>query len=372
MPPEDLLRPPLRETRRKTARLYLLFWAVVSAGVTPHAVFAKPPASQAARARALELFQAGNRQFKNGELEAARSSYVEAWALSPSFDIACNLGRTEFELDLFQEAAEHLDYCVANFTASSRPEVREAEAKFNELFQKVRNNVGSFRVLVSPPSAEILVDHRIVGRAPLDREVFVEPGDHQIVARLEGYQTLKRTILVVAGAERELRLELERPHDGLTETATEQPEASAKDTREPASEPGTAGFSAKTPLVITGAVLSAAALGVGIGFTLHAASKGEDKDRLIQQAEDDPGKNQCEFQPSHPTCTQLREAADDETLARNLSVAGYVGAAVLTATTIGLAIWLPGGSKNAGSEAHSRSDLRLELSPRGLSLTHTF
>jgi tetratricopeptide (TPR) repeat protein len=90
------------------------------------------------RERATELFSQGNEAFRAGRIADARNRYLLAWRLMPSFDIACNLGRAEAELELWRQAASHLRYCLDHFAATSRPEYRKAESKFRELYGVVR------------------------------------------------------------------------------------------------------------------------------------------------------------------------------------------------------------------------------------------
>ena len=90
------------------------------------------------RARATELFKQGNEAFRTGDVADARHRYLLAWRLVPSFDIACNLGRAEAELELWPQAGSHLRYCLEHYAATNKPEYREAERKFRELYEVVQ------------------------------------------------------------------------------------------------------------------------------------------------------------------------------------------------------------------------------------------
>src|SRR6185369_1258087 len=130
--------------------------------------------------RAEQAFKDGNRAFAAGDFHAAFAAYRAAWSLKQTFDIACNLGRTEVELSLARDAAEHLDYCLRTFSVSSRGEVKDAYKRFRELFVRVRREVAALSVEVRPSGAEITVDGASYGLAPLGRDIFLDPGPHRV------------------------------------------------------------------------------------------------------------------------------------------------------------------------------------------------
>jgi hypothetical protein len=48
--------------------------------------------------------------------------------------------------------------------------------------------------------AEIRLDGKPVGTSPLEGELFLDPGEHKLVASLSGHEAVERTLQVSAGA----------------------------------------------------------------------------------------------------------------------------------------------------------------------------
>ena len=70
-----------------------------------------------------------------------------------------------------------------------------------ELLAQARVKVGAITVRVEPAGAEVFVDGKAVGKAPLAGEVFVEPGARVIEAKLAGYEAAQACVdHVSAGA----------------------------------------------------------------------------------------------------------------------------------------------------------------------------
>lgn len=322
---------------------------------------AEPAPTEEDRRRALELFRIGNAQFRDGAFMEARQSYLEAWTLSPTFDIACNLGRSEVELGLKRDAAEHLSFCLENFAASSRPEFRDAEDRFRILMDRVAPDVAGLHIVVEPAGAEVLVDTTIVGHAPLRRDIFVEPGERLVRARLEGYESVERRIVAHRGRTRELRLSLVESSRQVL-SAVAPPAAVAAGRLEPpapvggpAANGGVADVGADTPpsrashwpreklvAVVAGSSLTAAGIGIGIGFTLRASSLDDEREKLLQQSIREEGQGACSTQgrtqPLSDTCRTLLARDDSYGTAQDVALAGFIGGGVFAVTTA--AVWL--------------------------------
>ncbi|HEX9621216.1 MAG TPA: PEGA domain-containing protein [Polyangiaceae bacterium] len=312
---------------------------------------AQPAPTEEDRRRALELFRVGNTQFRDGAFIEARQTYLEAWTLAPTFDIACNLGRTEVELGLKRDAAEHLSFCLENFAASSRPEFRDAEDKFRILMDRVRPDVAGLHIVVEPAGAEVLVDATIVGHAPLRRDIFVEPGERLVRARLQGYASVERSVVAHQGRTRELRLDLVESSAPEARRSAVMPGATEPLAQSP--DPGPAGVDTPPPrashwpaekwaAVIAGSALTAAGIGVGIGFSLRAGSLDDDVTRLREQSEREEGQGACYIGDSKmqlsQTCNELLEREDSYDTARNVALVGFIGGGVFAVSTS--AVWL--------------------------------
>jgi len=287
--------------------------------------------------RAEQSFVEGNRAFAAGDYHAAFEAYRAAWSLKQTFDIACNLGRTEVELSLSRDAAEHLDYCLRTFSVSARGDVRDANRRFRELFLRVRREVGALTVDVRPSGAEITVDGASYGVAPIGHDIFLTPGQHLVRAHLAGFENEERSITAEAGAS-----------IGVTFTLTPAraappppPEAAPS---APSSAPGAAspappskrGMEPRTIAVLAGAGASLVALGIGVGFALDAGSARSDASRLGAAANQAGGS--CPPGSSSGECGALHGAVDREKRSRDAADVALTTGALLGGVT--LAAWL--------------------------------
>jgi tetratricopeptide (TPR) repeat protein len=279
------------------------------------------------RTRAVELFGKGNAAFAAGDVEGAYRAYSEAWKLSQSYDIACNLARVEAELGQRVKAAEHLRYCLDNFSASSRPELREAERKFEALLATLQSELGRLTMFGLDDDVEVLVDGVVVGRAPFVSPVYVEPGTRVVETRQVGRTAAKFTVHVPAGEQRVLDIALARD-DAEPAPATAPPAPTVE-----VSAPRPA--SALPWVLMGGAATTLVAASVGSYAILNAASHDRDADRLTGQALSDPNGAGCVGDSTLPVCADLAEsvsrAQDSEKLARlAFTAAGVLGAATIT------------------------------------------
>ena len=319
--------------------------------------------SDSDREQAIVHFNAGNEAFSRGNTHEAYREYRTAWQLNRAFDIACNLGRAEAELGKLIESAQHLTYCLDNFSASPQPHVRVARQKYAELFATVKAQVSSLELTVEPDGAEVSVDGKPVGTTPLSRPVYLMPGTHRIEVNMPGYRELTRQVPAAAGETRELSLRLER----LT-AATDQPVAQGSSS-DPVEAPRGAELgsdaSANPPrgdmkriVLLTGSTLTLVSAGVGVGFYLQG-SQLDDEARALRKSiqKQQPGEPvQCGSQQLE-ACTRLADTIDRRERARDISRVGFIAMGAVAVGTV--AAWLSWPKPPAESAA--TSDLGAEL-----------
>lgn len=299
--------------------------------------------SQADRDRALELFREGNRLFAQGELHAAYEVYQDAWALHRSFDIACNLGRTESELELAVPAAEHLDYCLRTFVTSTKHGLRDAERRFQLLFDKVRAKVSSLRVVSRPITVEVLVDGASMGSGPFERDLFVAPGERKVLVRARGYRDREIVINATAGGSEtiDVRLEPEPPARALATTgAPAATGAPATKSEGRASAPPSfrrpSGPEPRTIALVSGGALTLIGIGLGAAFTLDAQSAADESDRLRAEL-----GGACSPASTGAECVRYRESVDHEKTSRGVANVAFAASGIAGAATVALWLVLP-------------------------------
>lgn len=159
--------------------------------------------AQEARVLMDEGVEAMSQQKQREAYEAMKKSFE----LRRSFDIACNLGLLESEFEKFPQAATHLQYCLHNYPTGGNWQ------KFTEirgLYEKVTEQVGALRVVLSPLGAELFVDDEPVGDLPKTNLVFVEPGEHIVRATL-GDESADQGVVAQKGKTVDLNLALPSP-----------------------------------------------------------------------------------------------------------------------------------------------------------------
>jgi hypothetical protein len=162
-----------------------------------------PPAAQAPPGdpatilvRSRELFTRGNKLYDQGNLQGAEAAYLDAWKLKKSYDVGGNLGNVEADLKKWRAAAEYLSYALREFPAGGRTSLRD---DMIGRLTEAQKYVGKLLFQVNHAGAEVFIDGASVGIAPLQQEVYVDPGTHLVEARLEGYPPAQATVTAARG-----------------------------------------------------------------------------------------------------------------------------------------------------------------------------
>lgn len=300
-----------------------------------------------ARQRALVLFQRGNDAFAQGNQFEAYDAYVRAFSLSPSFDIACNLGRTEAEMGKLIDGAQHLRYCLKNFPASGRADMRQAEARFQELLRKVTGQVGQLRVAVEPAGTLVSVNGEELGTSPFAEPIFLMPGKVKLVLTKAGYVDETFTFVVQAGTQQDMNIRLtSKPESGPSRVPAlsarlSQPRDEAPSPAPPVPVARSAGDGhspLRTALLVGGASATLVGLGLGTYFSLQAADDHSAFRATRTAITAESGELGCQPGAVTPSCERLdaqrRNAAEKERLGF-VSYAGATGVGLAT-----FAVWL--------------------------------
>lgn len=272
------------------------------------------------------LFRKGKEHFAAEAYDKAYYCYKKHWDLQPSYDVAGNLGNLEVtKLGKYADGAAHLQYARDHLPGSLEPATREATLKrIDELLRDALARVGRLRLSVAPEGATVQVDGSVVGKAPLQAPLYLDPGPHTLLLELAGHRREERRVTAVAGAEETLQVTL-APAEGE-------------------SVPGESGPSTtKLAIGLTGAGVGVAGVVAGIVLLVVSNGAGDDAEALRAQIASDPtapAQNPCGEGPSpHASCADLREAAEDELTFRNAGIATLVvGGALLVGSVLYLVI----------------------------------
>ncbi|WP_437782973.1 PEGA domain-containing protein [Sorangium sp. So ce1097] len=306
-----------------------LLWGVsVAAALMAPAAGAQQPTAPAASEetdaltdKARQLYEEGRQAAAAGKWADAHASFLAAWAIKPHYQIASNLGVTCLMLGRNREAAEYLTRYLREAPASKVKERQSAETSLKEALKKV----ASVTVEVAPAGAEVRVDGAIVGKAPLVDPVFLDPGEHEIGARLEGHEPAKRPITVVAGGRETVVLQLDRrPSVQLGEQV---------DTAI-APVPGAPRDNVRTAVLVGGGIAAGTGVAAGVVFTLLANGRAGDAEGLRQEliAEGD-GFAQCPDLNS-VKCAELKDTVLAKVDLTNAAFWSFVAGGAIGAGTL--------------------------------------
>lgn len=285
-----------------------------------------------------ELMNEGGAHEERGDLERARASYLAAWKLEKSYRVAAWLGDVEARLGRHRDAAEHLAV-YARLAPAGDP----GGAGYRERYAEARARVGAI-VVAAAGGAELRVDGRPVGVAPLLDPVFVEPGRHVLEAQLGEHQA-RAEVELAAGQEKAVALP-------LGEAPPREPErGAAPEGARPAPALPAAPRAMQDPwhrsVLIVGGGLAAAGLVLGVGMTVAANSKSSEIEGLRVG---DGNPSACYRSTSGP-CRALLGAVTELDTFTTVAGIGYVLALGAAGGTAALLLLPPPGQRTAAGVA---------------------
>ena len=307
--------------------LSMAFATVLSTSKPLWAQLAQPEASAAdTPSQTRELFRKGLAAYNAGQIEEAHHLFLQAWSIQPSADVAMQLAQTEIDLGKYADAAEHLDFALRNFTPSINDKMRSLA---KQAFSDVVRHVAKMSITVNQAGAEILINGRIVGKAPLTHSVYADTGNCVVEARFEGASATK-SLLVEPGKDASVELTL-TPLAPSQAQANPAPVAPIPPPVQPAPTPVNHSQPSIVPVIVGGAV---AIVGIGTGVGLRLASNSEDDHAKSLLAR--LGAGHCAgAAASSPDCQTLMDSLKKTDRERNGSTVGFlVGGAALVGTAL--------------------------------------
>lgn len=304
----------------KTPR-FLLPLLLLSTGVsfTATAYAAPPPvfvvSDKTASDRADELVKRALVLGDKDRYAEAAPLVREAWSLKRSYDIAANLGIMEAALNEWRNAAEHITFALKTFPANGKPEHRKL---LEDTLASALPRIAALAIKVNVDRAEVFVDGKSVGLAPLADVVFLEPGTRKIEARLSGYDTATQTVEAAKG--------------GSSETVLTLRESA------PVPPPLTPEGGPKTGLLVAGGVTAGAALVAGIVFTAVSNGKASDADTKLGDLHTAGGARPCASGKLATDCAALASLNRSSDTFHNLAIVGYAAAGAVGIATLTYAL----------------------------------
>jgi hypothetical protein len=162
-----------------------------------------PPPADDNAAKAKLHFDNGNVLFNEGNWASALAEYLASYKLQPLPFLLKNIGLTQQRLFLYVEALDSLQEYLAK-----TPNATDA-AEVTTIINDIRQLLVEAKIAVTPAAGvTIKVDGREVGKTPLTKPLFVAAGQRSIELTLDGYEPVKRDLLVASGVPIDLKVEL--------------------------------------------------------------------------------------------------------------------------------------------------------------------
>jgi hypothetical protein len=274
-----------------------------------------------------ELRRQGNEASKAGRKAEAIELWTRAYAVRRTHIVACAIGRVELLGRANPSAAAlWLTRCLRLAPVPVKGQGKELAAQQEEIVLRdlARSRVGALRIQAEPGAA-IFVDGRAVGEAPLEDEVFLEPGSHRLAASL-GSRSRSVDVAIAAGEDRAVDLVFQ---------AAPGPLRTAAPTRPPA--PGPSRWSTGGVVRVGGGITVGAAVlgGVLAVMSYVALERSEEALREQRAAEGEYG---CLSENRSYECIESRKQS---ATAENLAIASkgsFIAAGATAVATLGVVL----------------------------------
>ncbi len=152
--------------------------------------------SAAEQAIALELFHAGNQEFAESRFAQALGKYREAIEHWDHPAIRFNITVVLINLDQPVEARENL---VRTLVHGAAPLSVDAYARAQTYQKLLDAQLGHARITCQEAGVTVTLDGKLLFARPGMVDLFLLPGEHQVVATKPGFLTASKTLVLVGG-----------------------------------------------------------------------------------------------------------------------------------------------------------------------------
>jgi hypothetical protein len=153
------------------------------------------------------LLEQGNTQFVGKDYKAALATYETAIASWDHPAIRFNIVRTLIQLDRPLEAAEQLELALKYGAAPLEEAVYSEALSYQKL---LAGQIAEISIKCDQPGVDVTLDGKSLGKCPLVVARRIQPGQHQLVGRLAGFQTRTLDMILLGGKRQDVALALER------------------------------------------------------------------------------------------------------------------------------------------------------------------
>lgn len=279
------------------------------------------------------------------DFTGAKKLLLALWRQYKTYDVASELGRSEFQLGDMASAAKHTAFALAHLPPHEQADtVKLHQNRLNRALAKIQR----LEIVLTPPDAEIAVDG-IVHDVPPEVGLFLSPGTHVVSVSRDGYKTETRTVDAKENATGFFTVELKKLDQ--SGTADSRQSIERRDTSVPPNDasPG-ASTSKNKPWVVLaiGGSLTVLAIGSGAYFHISGSNSQSDADSKATRLVDSGG---CTGSPLSSDCAALNSDLSDRNSSYKTAKILYGTGAALGVTTAVLT-WVLWPSRSTPASTH--------------------
>jgi hypothetical protein len=320
--------------------LSFVSWCAALLGLASLAVSfsarAEPSAEE--RAVAADLFQTAVTAEDRGDWTACESALADAVGIVETPGLRYHLAYCKEQQKRWVEAL--VDYRRAEEMMNQGVEADDVAALLPETIRRLQAVLPRLTLELSPVPEEttLAIDGKELSPQLFGKPLPLDPGNRRIEVRAPGYEPFSSELSLLPSERRSLEIVL------VQEAQPAKPKALNPTEPESRVRHGKAWLSPKGWVMVSEAAVSAAALGIGVSFSVEAGKREGDRRKLIGVI-DDPSA--CAGSSPDDRCGLLQQAIRESDDARTFATAAYVTSAVGVAALIGTWMLWPTSSDTA-------------------------
>jgi len=271
----------------------------------------------------------GVKAYEAGDYTQALDLFQRAESLVHAPPHVLFIARAHEKLGHLVTARELYNKIIRESLPASAPQAfRDAQSAAEEEIKNVEPRLARLTVSVEAPAGVVPVvtmDGKEVPAALLGVPRPVDPGEHVVEAKAEGYLALPQKAALSEGGTGTLVVKLEVDPNAVVAPPPEpsqqtEPAAEPRASATPEDQPPAGGSSLRTPAYIALGV-GALGLGAGVVFTLQSAGKRSDADDKYAECASRGVDGQCK--KDDPLASEVASLDDDAGSAQTLAIVGY-------------------------------------------------
>ena len=170
------------------------------------AIIVFAPASRADKKDQAKVhFKEGMAAIKGENYPAALTAFEKSYKLAPKAALLFNIAMCEKALYRYVDSITTFRRFLSESGDKIKPELK---AQSEQAVQEMLTLIGTLKLLDAPDEAEVFVDGKSIGKTPFKEGVLLDPGQHSVRVKANGFKPMTTEVTVASGAEIPLRAKL--------------------------------------------------------------------------------------------------------------------------------------------------------------------